>query len=59
MVRVYQLLKMMFGKQGSGSVIIVLSKLSIEVFNVKQNHFNKTIILPVNVYSIVVSRAEM
>lgn len=59
MVRVYQLLKMTFGKQGSGSVITVLSKLSIEVFSVKKNHFNKTIILPVNIYSMVVAIAEM
>lgn len=59
MVRVYQVLKMMFGKQGSGSVITVLSKLSIEVFSVKQNHFYETIILPVNIYSIVVAISEM
>lgn len=57
MVRVYQLLKMMFGKQGSGSVTIVLLKLSIKVFSVQQNHFNKTIILPVNIYSTVVAIA--
>lgn len=60
MVRVNQLLKIMFGKQGSGSVITVLSKFSIEVFSFKQNHFNKTIILPVNISrSIVVAIAEM
>lgn len=44
---------------GSGSVITVLSKLSIEVFSVKQNHFSKTIILPVNTYSILVAIAEI
>lgn len=60
MVRVNQLLKIMFGKQGSGSVITVLSKLSIEVFSFKQSHFNKTIILPVNISrSIVVAIVEM